>query len=110
MNHDYTEKSTYVTNDEDMRIITQYSKIISKLGITTHQVLSETPERQKILEKFKNGRIDILTAMKTLDEGVDVPATRNAIFCASTGNPRQYIQRRGRILRNYPGKKNGICL
>ena len=103
--HDYTEKSTYVTNDEDMRIITQYSKIISKLGITTHQVLSETPERQKILEKFKNGRIDILTAMKTLDEGVDVPATRNAIFCASTGNPRQYIQRRGRILRNYPGKK-----
>ncbi len=37
--------------------------------------------------------------MKCLDEGVDVPQSRVAIFCASTGNPRQFIQRRGRILR-----------
>jgi len=43
--------------------------------------------------------------MKTLDEGVDIPATKCAIFCASTGNPRQFIQRRGRILRNFDGKE-----
>lgn len=42
--------------------------------------------------------------MKCLDEGVDVPQAKNAIFCASTGNPRQYIQRRGRILRKSSGK------
>lgn len=42
--------------------------------------------------------------MKCLDEGVDVPRSELAIFCASTGNPRQFIQRRGRILRTHPDK------
>jgi superfamily II DNA or RNA helicase len=43
--------------------------------------------------------------MKCLDEGVDVPRAELAIFCASTGNPRQFIQRRGRILTTTPDDK-----
>ena len=43
--------------------------------------------------------------MKCLDEGVDVPRSELAIFCSSTGNPRQFIQRRGRVLRTHPDKK-----
>jgi superfamily II DNA or RNA helicase len=43
--------------------------------------------------------------MKCLDEGVDVPRAELAIFCASTGNPRQFVQRRGRILRKHPDKQ-----
>ena len=46
--------------------------------------------------------------MKCLDEGVDVPRSELAIFCASTGNPRQFIQRRGRILRKHPDKHMAI--
>ncbi len=46
--------------------------------------------------------------MKCLDEGVDVPRSEMAIFCASTGNPRQFIQRRGRILRKHPEKHMAI--
>jgi superfamily II DNA or RNA helicase len=46
----------------------------------------------------------LLLAMKCLDEGVDIPQTKYAIFCSSTGNPRQYIQRRGRVLR-FHGEK-----
>jgi superfamily II DNA or RNA helicase len=46
--------------------------------------------------------------MKCLDEGVDIPRAETAIFCSSTGNPRQFIQRRGRILRNHPEKKNAV--
>ena len=46
--------------------------------------------------------------MKCLDEGVDVPRSEMAIFCASTGNPRQFIQRRGRILRKHPDKHIAI--
>ena len=42
--------------------------------------------------------------MKALDEGVDIPITKNAVFCASTGNPRQFIQRRGRVLRLHESK------
>lgn len=46
--------------------------------------------------------------MKCLDEGVDVPRSELAIFCSSTGNPRQFIQRRGRVLRTHPDKKLAI--
>jgi superfamily II DNA or RNA helicase len=42
--------------------------------------------------------------MKCLDEGVDIPNTRTAFFLASSSNPREFIQRRGRILRKSPGK------
>jgi superfamily II DNA or RNA helicase len=42
--------------------------------------------------------------MKCLDEGVDIPRSEFAIFCSSTGNPRQFIQRRGRVLRRHPDK------
>ena len=42
--------------------------------------------------------------MKCLDEGVDIPRAENAIFCSSTGNPRQFVQRRGRILRTHEEK------
>jgi len=42
--------------------------------------------------------------MKCLDEGVDVPRAEIGIFASSTGNPRQFIQRRGRLLRKSPDK------
>lgn len=92
--------------EEDVRIINDYSEIISSFGYKTYQFLGETKNREKILNQFKNGELEILTAMKALDEGVDIPITKNAIFCASTGNPRQFIQRRGRVLRLFEGKKH----
>lgn len=90
---------------EDERIINAYSEIINDFGYKTYQFLGETKNRNKILNQFKNGELEILTAMKALDEGVDIPVTKNAIFCASTGNPRQFIQRRGRVLRLHDDKE-----
>ena len=52
-------------------------------------------ERQQILERFSEGDLQALVAMKCLDEGVDVPPTRIAYFLASSGNPREFVQRRG---------------
>ena len=46
--------------------------------------------------------------MKCLDEGVDVPTTRVAYFLASSSNPREFIQRRGRILRRADGKPHAV--
>ena len=46
----------------------------------------------------------ILVSIKCLDEGVDIPSTTHALILASSQNPREFIQRRGRILRNSPGK------
>lgn len=56
-------------------------------------------EREKRAENLKKGSIDALVAMNVLDEGFDLPAAHTAFLLASTGNPAQYIQRRGRVLR-----------
>lgn len=58
-----------------------------------------------MLTAFANGQLQALLAMKCLDEGVDVPSTNTAYILASSGNPREFIQRRGRVLRKAPGKE-----
>lgn len=65
-------------------------------------------EREYILEQFAKGKYQFLIAMKCLDEGVDVPPARKAILMSSSGNPREYIQRIGRIIRRYEGKNEAI--
>jgi superfamily II DNA or RNA helicase len=65
-------------------------------------------ERQQLLKDFASGRTQALVAMKCLDEGVDVPSTRTAFLLASSGNPREFIQRRGRVLRKSPGKEFSV--
>ena len=72
------------------------------------QFTSESIDRDSMLSDFANGNIDVLTSMKCLDEGVDVPRSELAIFCASTGNPRQFIQRRGRVLRTHKDKRYAV--
>jgi superfamily II DNA or RNA helicase len=61
-------------------------------------------EREAILRNFRVGLIDAMVAIKCLDEGIDVPACGTAYILASSRDPRQFIQRRGRILRRSPGK------
>lgn len=61
-------------------------------------------ERDHIILNFENGSYDALVAMKCLDEGVNVLRAETGIFMASSGNPKQYIQRRGRLLRRHPQK------
>lgn len=61
-------------------------------------------DRAHILENFRLGIIDAMVAIRCLDEGIDVPACSVAFILASSRDPRQFIQRRGRILRRSPGK------
>jgi len=63
-------------------------------------------EREYLLDNFDKTNYQVLVAIKCLDEGVDVPSTKNAILMCSSGNPKEYVQRRGRILRRYPGKES----
>lgn len=44
-------------------------------------------------------------SIRCLDEGVDIPNVSHALILASSQNPRQFIQRRGRVLRRAPGKR-----
>lgn len=65
-------------------------------------------ERAKLLNEFDAGDKDALLAVRCLDEGVDIPSTKIAIILASSRNPIEFIQRRGRILRQHLGKERAI--
>lgn len=65
-------------------------------------------ERQRLLKAFAGGQLQALVAIRCLDEGVDVPATKTAYILASSSNPREFIQRRGRILRLAPNKTSAV--
>ena len=61
--------------------------------------VDKTMDRLSILNRLSGGHFDCVTAVGCLDEGVDIPSVSVGIFMASSGNPKQFIQRRGRILR-----------
>lgn len=97
----FSDRENVAEDCESQHLIDQYSAIVRDVHprATVKQFTSASGDRERILEEFATGRLEVLTSMKCLDEGVDVPQSQVAIFCASTGNPRQFIQRRGRILR-----------
>jgi superfamily II DNA or RNA helicase len=101
---DYSTEDVVSYDSDERKLIKSYGEAIRQYGYSTHELLADTKNRERILTQFSEGKIDVLLAMKILDEGVDIPATKNAVFCASTGNPRQYIQRRGRVLRKSKDK------
>lgn len=86
------------------------NSILNSKSILRHKFTGEESisERLSLLDKFSSGSIQSLVAMKCLDEGVDVPSAKTAIIMASTSNPREYIQRRGRILRRNDNKDLAI--
>lgn len=95
-------------SDEDIRQIDYISRMLNfDFGMHTAQFTSreDSNERKRRLEAFQDGEIQALIAIKCLDEGVNVPAIKTAYILASTTNPKEYIQRRGRVLRLYPGKE-----
>ena len=97
-----------LSNDagSDERVIEKVSKILSEKNWRSSRFSSrETSlERQNRMSEFVSGAIDALVSIRVLDEGVDVPVCNKAFILASTKNPRQYIQRRGRVLRKYKNK------
>jgi len=96
----------YQESLEERNLIDAYTQIVMEVddSIIVQQYTAKTRNRDAVLEQFAEGQVNVLCSMKCLDEGVDVPRAELAIFCASTGNPRQFIQRRGRILRQHPNK------
>ena len=100
------DDETFPDLTEENRIIDFYASIVRRVSpaTTITQYTSDSGDKDVVLRQFEQGQINALLSMKCLDEGVDIPRTEQAIFCSSTGNPRQFIQRRGRILRQHPNK------
>jgi len=102
----------HVQIDEVVGIISSRNVVSHRFtmneGTTPSTEYDGISERDYLLKKFEEGKYKVLVAMKCLDEGVDIPPARKGIFMSSSGNPREYIQRIGRIIRRYPGKSEAV--
>lgn len=102
-------ENSRVNEDEKRQIDIVTNLLGNELGIKVAQYTSreDVKTRQALKESLANGdRLQALVAIKCLDEGVDIPSIKKAFILASSTNPKEYIQRRGRVLRKFPGKKH----
>lgn len=96
--------------DDDEGLVRQMDAAIQLLGrdarlkVARFSHKESTAEREQHLIALKTNRLDALVAIRCLDEGIDLPDVRMGFILASSTNPRQFIQRRGRLLRKSEGK------
>lgn len=95
---------------ESLSQLQAVNQILKRKNLKFAQYTSQEDdyERKLAIDFFKKQTYSTLVAIKCLDEGVDIPIIENAIILASSTNPREFIQRRGRILRHYPGKTEAL--
>jgi DNA phosphorothioation system restriction enzyme len=103
------------TNDpiaeEEVRQIQAVSRLLGDkhgLKVRNFTFRETSEEREEILRDAASGFLDGIVAIRCLDEGIDVPDLRMGFILASSTNPRQFVQRRGRLLRHAEGKKRAI--
>jgi len=104
-------------NEEELEIEKDSKKIIDKVvtilsnsgwSVSKFTSAESHRARRSILQTFKRRQIDAIAAIKVLDEGFDVPMCDEAYFTASSSSERQWVQRRGRILRKSDNKNSAI--
>ncbi len=100
----FKEGQKWIIYCDNISQLNQVSTEARKAGFDAYEYYAEMEgDRDTTLEYFtQNG--GVLVSIKCLDEGVDIPSTTDALILASSQNPREFIQRRGRILRNSAGK------
>ena len=97
--------------DEARQIDIVAGMLGNDLGMRVTKFTSEenADERERIKADFAEGtHLQSLVAIRCLDEGVNIPSIRTAFIMASSTNPKEYVQRRGRVLRKFPGKNHAV--
>lgn len=104
----YSNNEDFEKSEMGERQIIAITKIMgNEMNMEVSRFTSEEDieTRKVITERFKSEKLQAIIAIKCLDEGVNIPSIKTAFILASTTNPKEYIQRRGRVLRKWPGKK-----
>ena len=103
------------SSDDTSEEIRQIEKVVDILGNQLKMRVSmftsneDAQERERIKDSFAEGKmLQALVAIKCLDEGVNIPGIRTAFILASSTNPKEYVQRRGRVLRKADGKDYAV--
>lgn len=91
-----------------------FHKLTEKEGTKAEKRFGNKSEREHIISKFKSKDYQAIVAIKCMDEGIDIPTADVGILMASSTNPREYVQRIGRIIRQSPNKHSAelydICV
>jgi superfamily II DNA or RNA helicase len=93
------------------RQIDEVNALLRRIGVRFHEFTNTETSKagaERYLEAFGRGEYQVLTAMKVLDEGIDLPETDTAFILASSTVRREWVQRRGRILRQADGKTRAV--
>ena len=89
--------------DKDPEQLNRVNDLLRQKRIRFHQLTAEeTSSRdltRRVVEAFERRDLQVLTAKRVLDEGVNIPQISKAYVLASTTVERQWVQRRGRLLR-----------
>jgi DNA phosphorothioation system restriction enzyme len=99
-----------ITTDE-VRQIQAVARLLGEkhgLRVRNFTYREASQEREEILRDLGSGFLDGVVAIRCLDEGIDLPELRMGFLLASSTNPRQFVQRRGRLLRNAPDKTRAV--
>ena len=97
--------------DEEVRQIEAVARLLGQthgLRVRNFTYREKSDEREAILRDLGSSFLDGVVAIRCLDEGIDLPDLRIGFLLASSTNPRQFIQRRGRLLRHADGKDFAI--
>lgn len=104
-------RTTDSITDEEVRQIQAVSRLLGEkhgLRVRNFTYRESSQEREEILRDLASGFLDGVVAIRCLDEGIDLPDLRMGFLLASSTNPRQFVQRRGRLLRHAPGKARAV--
>ena len=97
------------SHSESLKAIDKTARIVGMngVGLKVSRITyrESAQERRRILNEFDLGETAGIIAISCLDEGVDIPSIETAVIMTSSDNPREYVQRRGRVLRLNPGKQ-----
>ena len=85
-----------------------FHKLTEKEGTKAEKRFGNKSEREHIITKFKSKDYQAIVAIKCMDEGIDIPTADVGILMASSTNPREYVQRVGRIIRQSPNKLSAL--
>ena len=106
--------ATSVEDDDSGELVRQIDLVTKKLqtefGMSVKRFTAEEnlKERQNIKKYFAQGMYQVVTAIKCLDEGVNIPGIKTAFIMSSSRNPKEFVQRRGRLLRKSDNKKKAL--
>lgn len=92
--------------DDDLRYINFVKEILNRNGYKVSQFTAKEnmKERMELVQLFNDGLIDSLAAIRCLDEGINIPSIKSALLLSSNDDLKEFVQRRGRILRKYKNK------